>query len=53
MREKQQTAQGDIIVRQRGTRMLPGKNVGLGKRPHAFCAPKRHCLFPQCAQNRL
>ncbi|MDE1924794.1 MAG: 50S ribosomal protein L27 [Patescibacteria group bacterium] len=22
---------GDIIVRQRGTRMLPGKNVGLGK----------------------
>lgn len=23
--------QGDIIVRQRGTRMLPGKNVGLGK----------------------
>lgn len=27
-----QTAkQGDIIVRQRGTRMLPGKNVGLGK----------------------
>lgn len=27
-----QTAQpGDIIVRQRGTRMLPGQNVGLGK----------------------
>lgn len=27
-----QTAKrGDIIVRQRGTRMLPGKNVGLGK----------------------
>jgi len=23
--------QGDIIVRQRGTKMLPGKNVGLGK----------------------
>lgn len=22
---------GDIIVRQRGTRMLPGQNVGLGK----------------------
>lgn len=22
---------GDIIVRQRGTRMMPGKNVGLGK----------------------
>ena len=22
---------GDIIVRQRGTKMLPGKNVGLGK----------------------
>jgi large subunit ribosomal protein L27 len=27
-----QTAKpGDIIVRQRGTRMMPGKNVGLGK----------------------
>lgn len=27
-----QTAkQGDIIVRQRGTRMLPGTNVGVGK----------------------
>ncbi len=27
-----QTAQaGSIIVRQRGTRILPGKNVGLGK----------------------
>ena len=27
-----ETAQpGDIIVRQRGTKMLPGKNVGLGK----------------------
>lgn len=23
--------QGDIIVRQRGTRMLPGTNVGVGK----------------------
>ena len=23
--------QGDIIVRQRGTRMLPGRNVGLGR----------------------
>ncbi|HEV7449118.1 MAG TPA: 50S ribosomal protein L27 [Candidatus Paceibacterota bacterium] len=23
--------QGDIIVRQRGTKMLPGRNVGLGK----------------------
>ena len=22
---------GDIIVRQRGTRMIPGRNVGLGK----------------------
>lgn len=22
---------GDIIVRQRGTRMMPGKNVGLGR----------------------
>lgn len=22
---------GDVIVRQRGTRMMPGKNVGLGK----------------------
>jgi len=27
-----QTAkEGDIIVRQRGTKMLPGKNVGLGR----------------------
>ena len=27
-----QTAKpGDIIVRQRGTRMMPGKNVGLGR----------------------
>ncbi len=27
----QKAKPGDIIVRQRGTRMLPGKNVGLGK----------------------
>ena len=26
---------GTIIVRQRGTRIHPGVNVGLGKRPHA------------------
>lgn len=27
----QAAKRGDIIVRQRGTRVLPGKNVGLGK----------------------
>ncbi len=27
----QKAQPGDIIVRQRGTKMLPGKNVGLGK----------------------
>lgn len=27
----QKAKTGSIIVRQRGTRMLPGKNVGLGK----------------------
>ena len=27
----QKAKQGDIIVRQRGTKMLPGKNVGVGK----------------------
>ena len=27
----QTTKIGDIIVRQRGTKMVPGKNVGLGK----------------------
>jgi large subunit ribosomal protein L27 len=27
----EKAGQGDIIVRQRGTKMIPGKNVGLGK----------------------
>ena len=28
---------GEIIVRQRGTRIHPGKNVGLGYRLYHFC----------------
>ena len=32
---------GNIIVRQRGTKFLPGKNVGLGPRLHNFCADGR------------
>ena len=26
---------GCIIIRQRGTKVYPGRNVGIGKRPHA------------------
>ena len=33
---------GNIIIRQRGTKFLPGKNVGLGTRLHDFRAGGRH-----------
>lgn len=36
---------GDIIVRQRGTKMLPGKNVGLGKDHTIFAMAKGVVAF--------
>ncbi len=41
-----QTAQpGDIIVRQRGTRMLPGTNVGVGKDHTLFALAEGKVAF--------
>jgi large subunit ribosomal protein L27 len=41
-----QTAQpGDIIVRQRGTRMLPGTNVGIGKDHTLFALAEGKVAF--------
>lgn len=37
--------QGDIIVRQRGTRMLPGKNVALGKDHTIFAVKEGKVAF--------
>lgn len=32
---------GNILVRQRGTKMHPGNNVGIGQRRHAVCPLER------------
>ena len=32
---------GNIIIRQRGTKMNPGANVGIGTRPHPLRADRR------------
>jgi large subunit ribosomal protein L27 len=37
---------GGIIIRQRGTTIHPGMNVGIGKGPHAVRAGRRPCRVP-------
>lgn len=36
---------GNILVRQRGTKIHPGNNVGIGQRRYAVCAFGRHSSF--------
>ncbi len=38
---------GNIIVRQRGTKVHPGTGVGIGARPHHLCDRQRRREFPQ------
>ncbi len=38
-------SEGDIIVRQRGTRILPGKNIGVGKDHTLFALAKGTVSF--------
>ncbi len=43
---------GNIIVRQRGTKYLPGKNVGLGKDHTIFSLIEGEVLFTRAKGNR-
>lgn len=43
---------GNIIVRQRGTKWHPGKNVGLGKDHTIFALIEGHVVFSKKALNR-
>ena len=43
---------GNIIVRQVGTKVLPGRNVGLGKDYTIFALTDGHVTFRTVKQNR-
>ena len=43
---------GNIIVRQRGTKIKPGRNVGLGKDHTIFSTVEGHVLFETIRNNR-
>ncbi len=43
---------GNIIIRQRGTKYHPGKNVGLGKDHTIFSLKKGNVLFKKKAQGK-
>jgi len=43
---------GTIIVRQRGTRIRPGKNVGLGRDHTIFALIDGHVKFEPATKNR-
>ncbi len=44
---------GNIIIRQRGTKMKPGRNVGLGKDHTIFALVDGHVLFERRAEGRV
>jgi len=44
---------GSIIVRQRGTKILPGKNVGLGKDHTLFSLTKGTVKFREARKTRF
>jgi large subunit ribosomal protein L27 len=44
---------GNIIVRQRGTKMQPGRNVGLGKDHTIFALVDGHVAFQRRAEGRV
>jgi large subunit ribosomal protein L27 len=44
---------GNIIIRQRGTKYHPGKNVGIGKDHTIFATVGGHVKFRQRAKGRM
>ena len=48
----QQVAGGNILVRQRGTRFWPGRNVGLGKDHTLFALVEGKVVFHDGARGR-
>ncbi len=44
---------GNIIIRQRGTKYHPGKNVGIGKDHTIFATVGGHVKFKQRAKGRM
>ena len=44
---------GNIIIRQRGTKMKPGRNVGLGKDHTIFALVPGHVKFETRAEGRV
>jgi len=44
---------GNIIVRQRGTKVWPGNNVGMGKDHTLFATEEGQVTFQRKAKNRL
>ena len=44
---------GNIIIRQRGTKMKPGLNVGLGKDHTIFALTAGHVKFTRKAEGRV
>ena len=49
----QQVAGGSIIVRQRGTRFMPGRNVGIGRDDTIFARIDGYVQFEQKGRNKL
>lgn len=43
---------GSIIYRQRGTKIYPGKNVGMGKDHTLFALVKGTVKFERCGKNK-
>ena len=44
---------GNIIIRQRGTKVLPGRNVGLGRDHTIFALVEGHVKFQHRAEGRV
>jgi len=44
---------GNIIIRQRGTKMKPGRNVGLGRDHTIFALVDGHVSFERRAEGRV
>ena len=49
----EQVIAGNIIIRQRGTKMKPGRNVGLGRDHTIFALVAGHVKFERRAEGRV
>jgi large subunit ribosomal protein L27 len=49
----QEVVAGNIIIRQRGTKVKPGINVGLGKDHTIFALTDGHVLFERKSDDRV